>query len=191
MKKFFSFLAFLSICSIAFVSYSFVTVPENEQIALNSNEEVAAKIEWLTWDEAIAKNEKNPKKIFIDVYTDWCGWCKRMDATTFKDKKIVNYMNEHFYSVKFDAEMKEDIVFKDHTFKFINSGRRGYHQLAAALLENKMSYPSFVAMDEKVDRITIIPGYNDAEGMLPILQFIGDENYKTMSYQEYAKTLKK
>lgn len=191
MNKFFSFLAFLSICSIAFVSYSFVTTTNNDLGKLSVNEDIAAKIEWLTWDEAIAKNEKNPKKIFIDVYTDWCGWCKRMDASTFKDKKVVNYMNENFYAVKFNAEMKEDIVYKEHTFKFVDSGRRGYHQLAAALLENKMSYPSFVAMDEKVDRITIIPGYRDANGMLPILQFIGGNKYKSMSYQEYEKTLKK
>ena len=100
-------------------------------------------------------------------------------------------MNEHFYAVKFDAEMKDDIVYKDHTFKFVKSGRRGYHQLAAALLENKMSYPSFVAMDEKVDRITIIPGYRDADGMLPVLQFVGEDKYKSMSYQEFEKTLKK
>ena len=45
----------------------------------------AAKIEWLTWDQAVAKMEKEPRKIMVDVYTDWCGWCKRMDASTFQD----------------------------------------------------------------------------------------------------------
>lgn len=186
MKKSLTFLAFLSILSIAFVSYSFVN-PPSDTLVEKTNE----SIEWLTWEEAIAKNEKEPKKLFIDVYTDWCGWCKRMDASTFKDKDVVKYMNENFYSVKLDAEMKKEVKFKDHTFKFVANGRRGYHELAAALLENKMSYPSFVAMDEKIDRITIIPGYRDAKGMMPILEYIGGNNYKTMTYGQYEKTLTK
>ncbi len=188
MRKFTSLLALPILVAIAFVSYSF-SISSNDSESVT--EEIAPKIEWMTWEEAIEKNDKNPKKIFIDVYTDWCGWCKRMDATTFKDKEVVNYMNEHFYSVKLDAEQKEDIVYKGHTFKYVANGRRGYHELAAALLENKMSYPSFVAMDEKVDRITIIPGYRQADDMLDVLGYIGDNNYKTKTYDQYIESKSK
>ena len=60
-----------------------------------------------------------PKKVFIDLYTSWCGWCKRMDATTFKQRAIVEYMNQKYYAVKFDAETRDTINFNGHSF--INS----------------------------------------------------------------------
>jgi thiol:disulfide interchange protein len=54
------------------------------------------KIKWYTIEEVQKLNQENPKKIFIDVYTDWCGWCKKMDATTFQDPKIIKLLNEDF-----------------------------------------------------------------------------------------------
>ena len=47
------------------------------------------KINWMSFEEAIARSKEDPKHIFVDVYTDWCGWCKKMDASTFVDPVIV------------------------------------------------------------------------------------------------------
>lgn len=146
-----------------------------------------ASIEWMSWEEAIEANNKNPKKIFIDMYTDWCGWCKRMDATTFKDENVVKYLNENFYAVKFDAEQKEDIVYDGHVFEFVAEGKRGYHQLAATLLDNRLGYPSFVYLDEEQKRITISPGYKDSKRMLLELKYIGGDHYKTTEFPDFAK----
>ena len=97
----------------------------------------AQEIKWLSWDEAVtlAQSDAEPKKIFIDVYTDWCGWCKRMDKDTFQNSEVAGYMNEYFYMVKLDGEGKEPIEFRGQTYKFVPSGRSGYHELAAALHE--------------------------------------------------------
>ena len=53
-------------------------------------------VKWYSLEEAVALQKKKPKKIFIDMYTDWCGWCKRMDATTFTDPAVSAYLNENF-----------------------------------------------------------------------------------------------
>lgn len=145
-------------------------------------------INWMSWEEAIEASNKTPKKIFIDMYTDWCGWCKRMDATTFQEPEVVKYINDHFYAVKFDAEQKEDVTYDGHTFKFVASGRRGYHQLAASLLDGRLGYPSYVYMDEDQRRITISPGYKDGERLLLELKFIGGDHYKTTDFQSFAST---
>ncbi len=150
-----------------------------------------SEINWLSWSEAIALNKKKPKKIFIDVYTDWCGWCKRMDKSTFKNKKVVEYMNKNFYAVKLDAEMKKDVTFKDHTFKFVSNGRRGQHELAASLLDNRMSYPSYVFMNKNVERITIAKGYQNENDLLSIMHFVAKDKYKTVSFKEYKQNWKK
>lgn len=146
-------------------------------------------IEWLSWEEAVSRMETQPKKIFVDVYTDWCGWCKRMDASTFIDPAVVKQMNEHFYAVKLDAEQKEDIIYDNHTFVYrTDVGRRGVHELAMALLDNRMSYPSFVYLDENRNRITISPGYKDAAVMGTELQFIGADHFKTQTLEAFKAT---
>ena len=73
----------------------------------------AQKVNWMSWDEAVEANKQNPKLIFVDVYTDWCGWCKKMDASTFGNPVIAKYMSENYYAVKFNAEGKDTINFAD------------------------------------------------------------------------------
>ena len=73
-------------------------------------------INWLTLEEADSLYEIQKRPIFIDVFTDWCGWCKRMDATTFKDPNIAAYLNTNFYSVKLNAETNETITFNGKTY---------------------------------------------------------------------------
>ena len=145
-------------------------------------------VQWISWEEAVALNEKTPKKIFIDVYTDWCGWCKKMDKTTFKDPEVMKSLNGSFYAVKLNAEQKEDIIFQGNTFKFMKSGRRGSHQLAQALLNGKMGYPSFVILDEEYKRIMISPGFKTPDKLLTELAFAKEEKYKEMSWQQYQSS---
>lgn len=148
---------------------------------------VEEAIQWISWEEAIQANAKKPKKIFVDVYTDWCGWCKQMDRTTFADPKVVEVINKNFYAVKFDAEGKNDVIYGDRTFKFVASGSRGVHELAYALLDGRLGYPSYVYLNEAQERITISPGYKAVDPFLKELSFIIGEHYKTTSFDEYMK----
>ena len=144
---------------------------------VNSKEtsEDSNKIKWLTFEEAIqkAKTDKTPKNIFIDFYTDWCGWCKVMDRKTFSDPTIAKLMNKYFYPVKFNAEGKDPIVFEGHEYNFVASGRNGYHQLAADILQGQLSYPTFVFLSPDFKIITPIAGFVDVAAFEPILNFIG------------------
>jgi thioredoxin-related protein len=153
-------------------------------------EDTGDKIKWYTWEEAMEAMKSEKKKVFIDLYTDWCGWCKRMDKTTFTDPEVIKYMNANYYAVKLDGEEREDIQYGDHTFKYVPEGRRGYHELAAALLEGRMSYPSFVYMDEEIRKITVSPGYKDAEMLMVELSFIADEHFKTTDFNTYKEQYK-
>ena len=153
---------------------------------------VSAQIEWLSWEEAVARNAKEPKKILVDLYTDWCGWCKKMDKTVFTDSVIQAYVKENFYAVKFDAEQKETLVYDGHTFKFNpSSGRRGSHELAYALLDGRMTYPSIVYLDESRNRISISPGFKPADKFITELNFIQGGHYRTKTYQEFKSSLGK
>lgn len=150
------------------------------------------KINWMTWDEAVAQSKKDekPKKIFIDFYTDWCGWCKRMDASTFANPTIVDYMNKNYYAVKFDAECMDTILFNGTSFMnsdptFKKTGARGkVHILAYSLLEGQLSYPSYAILDANFSRLHILKGYKDVEPMLGTLIFFSGEEFK--HYHNYV-----
>jgi thioredoxin-related protein len=144
------------------------------------------KVKWHTFEEAIELNKTNPKKILVDVYTDWCGWCKVMDRNTFSHPQISKYINENFYAVKFDAESTTPITFKGHTFSNKSTGTRSTHELAQALLNGRMSYPSIAYMDENNQLITAVPGYYDPKKIEPLLNFIVNDIFKTnQSFQDY------
>ena len=146
------------------------------------------KIQWMSIEDAyeLTLTEENPKKIFIDVYTDWCGWCKRMDKATFQNEEVATYMNEHYYNVKFDAEQKESIEILGNTFEFVTQGKRGYHELAVALLNGKMSYPTVVFLNRKFEMLSPVPGYQEPAGFMNIAKYFGDNIYLETSWQDYS-----
>ncbi len=154
----------------------------------NLNAQDNAKIKWYTFEEAIELQAKEPKKVFIDVYTDWCGWCKKMDAGTFSDPIIAKYMNDNYYAVKFNAEQKDPVMFKGTKFINENKGRRPSHQLAQALLNGQMSYPSYVFMSKKSELITIVPGYMEAKDFDPILHFFAEDKFLSVEWKTYLST---
>ncbi len=155
-----------------------------QNLPLAAQETTAVK--WYSWEEAVELQKKKPKKIFVDVFTDWCGWCKRMDKVTFADPEVAAYLNKHFYPVKFNAEQREEIRFNNEVFGFVETGRgKGVHTLAYALLDGRMSYPSMVYLNERYERIMISPGYKEAADMLKELRFAAEEAYKTTSWEEY------
>ena len=126
-----------------------------------------SKVHWYTMEEALAANEKNPKMIFIDMYTDWCGWCKVMDKKTFTDSEVIEQLNANYYQVKFNAEQKDAVEFNGQVYNYIPAGRRGIHELAYELLDRKASYPSFVILDENLQRTKILKGYLTVDRFLP------------------------
>ena len=158
----------ISIIAILLINTSFIPESENG-------------IKWVTFEEAIELSKKKPKKIFIDVYTNWCGWCKRMDKATFQKEEVGRYMNKNYYCVKFNAEGKSEVKVGDKVYK--NTGRT--HELAIELLQGKMSYPTVVFLDERFSMLSPVPGYQEPTGFLNIARYFGDNIYKEKNWEEY------
>jgi len=165
-----------------FLFCSYLGFSQDQPTQINNN-----AITWMSWDEMVKAQETERKKVFLDVYTDWCGWCKKMDASTFLDPNIAAVMNSGFYAVKLDAEMKETLEFNGYTFTNPNPGaKRSTHQFAVSLLDGQLSYPSFVILDENFTRQHIIKGFQQVEPLLGTLLF-----FKTNEFVRYNQYLEK
>lgn len=113
----------------------------------------------------------NKKKFLVDVYTDWCGWCKVMDKKTFTDPTLIKYLNENFHVVKFNAEQKDIVKYRGKEYKWEPmGGRNGINTLGVELLQGRLSYPTLVYLNEKLEPITISPGYKDPGQLMSELQ---------------------
>lgn len=146
---------FLSILSLGFIllTSSFTEPPKKE-------EKVTKEINWVTIEEAQKLTEQEPRKIIMDVYTDWCGWCKKMDKTTFSDKKVVDYVNKNFYAVKFNAEADKTFDFKGQ--EFTNP------QFTRALRVS--GYPTVVLFAEDFSKFQPVSGFRQAKEFLEMLE---------------------
>lgn len=180
----------LPVCGVLYAQEKKVQAPAGATTNSNTAAD-SPKVKWLTFEEAVALNKKNPKKIFIDVYTTWCGPCKMLDANTFSHPVIAEYLNTNFYPVKLNAEMTDTVRFD--TVVFVNrnpTGKRNPHDLAISLLSGKMMYPTTVYLDEKFSMLSPLPGYVTPQQIEPVLAFYAENAYRTMTWEEFQKTFK-
>jgi len=155
------------------------------------------KINWMSMTDALAAQKETPKKIFMDVYTKWCGPCKLLDKNTFGDKDVIKFVNENYYAVKFDAEGTEEIYYQDFNYTNPNyqegrKGRNSQHLLANALKVN--AYPSLVFFNDNGDLIQTVVGYKTPEQLEIYLKMMANDDYLKLTtgeaWQEYQNNFK-
>lgn len=146
-----------------------------------------AKINWMSWEEVELKSKKEPKKILIDVYTDWCRFCKKLQEGTLCDDNIINYINANYYPVKFNAETKENIEFNGKTYKHTKTGKHSYNELALELTKGKLSYPALIFMDSEYKVIQAIHGYMEAPKLEIIITYFSEDHHLKTPWVTYQK----
>lgn len=158
-----------------------------------SQKEGQSKVNWIAITQLDAKLKQKPdnqKRIFIDTYTDWCGWCKKMDRDTFEDTLIAKIMNHYFICVKFNAESKEDIVFGGKTYKNPNpESRNSTNPLVRELKVN--GYPNFAVLNHDLSMATSIPGYHNTQEFELIAVFMGGKYDAKYSWEQFQKIYQK
>jgi thioredoxin-related protein len=152
------------------------------------NEDPEGKINWVTIEEAIKLQKKEPKKIIMDVYTNWCGPCKMLDKNTFGNADVANYINKNYYAVKFNAEGNDKVTFKDKTYSNPNfdpakvNRRNSPHEFARFL--KVRAYPTMVFLDENANLIYPITGYLKPQQLELYLKMFKSDKHKDMDTQE-------
>lgn len=151
-----------------------------------------AELKWYTVEEALKLQETTKKKIFMDVYTTWCGPCKMLDANTFSHPVIKKLLTDNYIPVKFNAESGDTITYKGQTFvnpNYTPQPRKSTHQFAIYIASTNqgLGYPTMVFLDENGDMIQPLSGYLEPARLEPILSFFGTDAYKTTTWPDFFK----
>lgn len=136
------------------------------------------EVKWNSFGNGLEQSKSTGKKMVVSVYTDWCSWCKKMEGSTFTDSKVVDYLKKKYVSVKLNAESKLQTKYQNESYT--------EQQLSQAF--GITGYPATIFLDEKQNPITVVPGYIPADKFVDILQYFGDNVYKTKSYEDYLKS---
>ena len=154
-------------------------------LLLSFNTSRKEKIKWLSLGELQTAYAKNPKPIIIDVYTSWCGWCKVMDKNTYSNDKVADYINEHYYAVKFNAESTESVVLGKKKYDY--NPAYNANGLAVYLLSGRMGYPTTVLMASLDAQPAPLSGYLKPSELEPPVKYFGEGAYKKQGFPDFMK----
>lgn len=144
-------------------------------------------VNWLSIKEAQQKNKEVQKPFIIDIYTDWCGWCKHMMKTTYSNSGIANYINSNFYPVKFDAETKDTIEYNGKIYKPTSKEPKTPHELAIKFLGTSLSYPSTMFVTNNFEYNLLSQGFIEDKKIEPLLIFMVENAWRNSVYDEFNK----
>jgi thioredoxin-related protein len=144
------------------------------------------EIKWVSLSFALKNAPKNQRMIMIDFYTDWCGWCKVMDKKVYSQPAIIQYLNEKYYCIKFDAEGKDTAEYKGRVYTYEPDIR--IHQFAYKMLNGELGYPTTVFLNPNGDPIVPVPGYLDPPTLETLLHYYGERKHEqNISYEDFQK----
>jgi len=138
-------------------------------------------LRWQGWDPGLREAGTAKKPVLVDVYTDWCGWCRRMDRDVYSRKDVREYLGDHFVTIRLDAEASDAARYegKDYTSRTLASRFR------------VSGYPTTIFLKSDGEHLANVPGYVDGDRFLLLLRYIGDGALdKGESFDDFVKSVK-
>ncbi len=138
----------------------------------------ASAVKWRSWDRGLEEAKASGRPVLVDVYTDWCGWCRRMEANVYSRPEVLDYLSRTFVSVKLDAEAPDAARYDGRAFTS--------RSLAAHF--SVSGYPTTIFLRPAGEHLVNVPGYVDADRFLLLLHYIGDGHMdRGVTFQDFVK----
>ena len=155
-----------------------VTAEEAAATGGGSTAAAAKSLPWRGWDRGLEEARTSGRPVLVDVYTDWCGWCKRMKAEVYSKPEVRDYLKDHFVLIELNAEAADPALYED----------KSYTSRSLAAHPEASGYPTTVFLRSGGEHLVSVPGYLEASKFLQVLRFIGDGHMeKGVSFKEFIK----
>ena len=135
----------------------------------------ADKITWHKYNEGLKLAQQSGKKLVIEFTAVWCGWCRKMQATTFKDSTVIDLVDKYYIAVTLDGESRDTL----NVDGWITTGR----ELAGEY--SVRNFPTIWFLTSTGERIAPLIGYRDAVGFANVLDYLKDDTYKSTKFQDF------
>ena len=143
---------------------------------------------WMRMTDLKGKLKSEAKPVMIDLYTNWCYWCKVMDKTTYTNSKVISYINSHFYPVKLNAEDQEVVQWNDKDYNFNDSFK--VNDFAMYVTSGQPAFPTTVIFTDAHSEPVAVQGFLTTKEMEPILKYFGEGAYKKQDFTEFKQGFK-
>lgn len=168
-------LSFLAAAALLF--YLAIDIGDARAQDARPNIVVAAEsVDWLPMEEALAKARETGRKLLVDVYAPWCGYCRRMHAETFSDPAVSKYVADNYVATRVDGDSDRPYTFMGRTF----TGTQLAGQLGA------QGFPTTVFLFSSGQYLTPLPGFVPSEMFVPVLQYISTDAFESQSFEEFT-----
>ncbi|MEP6928203.1 MAG: DUF255 domain-containing protein [Ginsengibacter sp.] len=146
------------------------------------------KPNWIKWNELTEKMKSESKPVLIDLYTNWCYWCKVMDKKTYNSSRVITYINNHFYPVKLDAETKDVLHWNDKSYNFNDNYK--VNDFTMYVTSGQPGFPTTVIFTDEKSEPVSIQGFLEPKEIEPILKYFGEGAYKKQTFTEFKSGFK-
>ena len=138
----------------------------------------AGGLTWSRWDAGLKEASSGNRFVLVDVYTDWCGWCRRMEADVYARPEVREYLSRRFVTVKLDAESDAPATYRT----------RRYSESSLASRFGVSGYPTTIFLKPNGDHLVNVPGYVPADRFLQLLRYVGDGHLERGEpFDEYVR----
>jgi thioredoxin-related protein len=138
----------------------------------------ALAVEWKGWNAGLKAASASGRPVVVDVYTDWCRWCKQMDREVYGRADVSRYLDAKFVAVKLNAESAEAVAY------------RGRSLTARALASSfdVSGYPTTIFLTANGEHLANVPGYIEPGRFLLLLRYVGDGHMdRGVKWDDYVK----
>jgi len=168
---------------LLYLSLGLLLLSFSRKLAFSTGE-----MQWMSLAQAESSAQKQKRPILIDLYTDWCGWCKVMDKKTYANMNVANYVHEKFYPVKINAESRDNISFNGKTFQF--NAQYKANEFAIYLTQGRLEFPTTIIIPADGSSPQAIPGYLEPKEFELIVKYFGEGEYGKTPFEKYRQNFK-
>jgi thioredoxin-related protein len=139
----------------------------------------SAEIRWRTFDAGLREAKATGRPMIVDVFTGWCGYCKKMDREVFPRDEVQAYLAKKFIPVRVDGEGAEAINYEGRAYTGATFSQRF----------RISGYPTFIFLRADGAHLVNVPGYMPPEQFLTLLRYVGEgalergEDYEAFAHK--------